>query len=161
MEVIYKEVPNTNGRYYATNDGRIWDNERQIFIAQQKNKRGWMRCHIWKNGKRITTGVHRIIMAAFYGESELTVNHIDGNKENNNIENLEYMTVAEQNKHRSYILKAGNRVSIRCLENGKTYETEKEACDDLGLDYGNNHISAVINHKYGFRSSHGYHFEKV
>lgn len=161
MEIIYKEVPNTNGRYCATNDGRIWDNEKQIFIAQHKNKGGWMQCHIWRNGKRITIGVHRIIMAAFYGESELTVNHVDGNKENNNIGNLEYMTMSEQNKHRSYVLKTGNRVSIRCLENGKIYETEKAACDDLGLVYGNSHISEVISHKYEFRSSHGYHFEKV
>jgi hypothetical protein len=69
------------------------------------------------------------------------------------------MTLQEQNHHRSYILKRGNRRSIRCLENNKVYETIKEACNDLSIPYDKQHISKVCQHKYGFKSTHGYHFE--
>lgn len=48
-------------------------------------------------------------MYAFVGMSDLTVNHKNGNKEDNSIENLEYMTRKEQNIHRSNTLKVGNR----------------------------------------------------
>lgn len=159
MEIIKKVIPNTNNRYYATNDGHVYDSVLDKYVAENKSKRGWIKCHIWYNDKRITIGIHRLIMYAFVGISELTVNHIDGNKENNNIENLEYMTREEQNIHRSKILKIGNRKRIICKENNKIYETIKEACDDLNIEYENSHISEICKHKYGFKSSHGYHFE--
>ena len=53
-------------------------------------------CQITVNGKGIL--VHRLIMEAFHGKSDLTVDHIDGNKENNNLNNLEYVTQAENVK---------------------------------------------------------------
>lgn len=152
-----KEIPNTNGRYVAYSDGRIFDRKLGHDVPTSISKRGWMRCHVWLNGKRITRTVHRLIMLAFVGDSELTVNHKDGNKLNNDISNLEYMTVQEQNIHRSKVLKVGNRRPVYCLENGKTYETILDASKDLGID--KSHIGAVCYKKYGFRSVGGYHFE--
>lgn len=111
------------------------------------------------NDVRITINVHRLIMYAFYGICSLTVNHKDGNKRNNSIDNLEYATCQEQNLHRSNVLKVGNRKKVICLENNKVYETIKEACEDLNIKYTNSHISEICKHKYGFKSSHGYHFE--
>ena len=157
--IIKKVIPNTNNRYYATSDGHIFDTQLNRFISENKSKRGWLKCHIWFNNKRITIGVHRLIMYAFNGISDLTVNHKNGNKEDNSINNLEYMTKVEQNIHRSEILKVGNRKRVICIENNKIYETIKEACDDLNIEYENSHISEVCKHKYGFKSSHGYHFE--
>lgn len=154
-------VPNTNNRYYATEDGHIFDTKFNRFVSENINKRGWVRCHLWFNNKRITIGVHRVIMYAFVGISNLTVNHKDGDKTNNNISNLEYMSREQQNQHRSYVLKRGNRRKIRCLDNNKVYETIKDACDDLGIKYANSHISEVCKKKYGFKSSQGYHFEYI
>jgi hypothetical protein len=50
-------------------------------------------------GKRITCRVHRLVMAAFRCESKYPVNHIDGNKGNNKLENLEYCTPAQNTAH--------------------------------------------------------------
>ena len=61
-------------------------------------------CQITVNGKVIS--VHRLIMEAFHGKSDLTVDHIDGNKLNNSLDNLEYVT-REENLIRSW--KTGSR----------------------------------------------------
>lgn len=157
MSVKTTIVPNTNNRYVAYEDGRIFDNKRNMFITANISKRGWLQCHIWQNGIRKTINVHRIIMMAFYGESDLTVNHKDGNKLNNHISNLEYMSIKDQNIHRSKILKRGNRRSVICLENGQIFETIRSASETLGIDYS--HISACCRKKYGFKTVGGYHFE--
>lgn len=134
----YKEkqiIPNTNNRYYATIDGHIYDSYLNRFVVENKSKRGWLRCHIWMNEERKTIGVHRLIAYAYFGVSSLTVNHKDGNKENNSVFNLEYMTLQDQNIHRSKIIKKGNLKKVKCLENNKIYDSIKDACDDLGLKY--------------------------
>ena len=104
MDKEYRIVPNTNNRYLATRDGHIYDTKLNKYVAENKHPRGWLRCHIWYNDKRITTGVHRVIAYAWLGVSELTVNHKDGNKANNFVENLEWCTVKENNLHRYNVL---------------------------------------------------------
>ena len=59
-----------------------------------KSKTGYLRLSV--KGKDMY--VHRLVMLAFCGKSDLTVDHIDGNKENNNLNNLEYVTQAENVK---------------------------------------------------------------
>ena len=159
MIIINKFIPHTNNRYYATDKGIIYDTKLNKPVAVSKHKRGWLRCHIWfDDGVRKTVGVHRLVAMAFFGESDLTVNHKDGNKENNSIENLEYCTLKEQNIHRSQTIFKGNLRPVRCLENNVVYHSAAEAARELGLpDYS--HIGDVCKHKYGFKSVYGYHFE--
>ena len=159
MEVIWREIPKTNGRYIANTDGIIFDNKLNKNLPYSKHKRGWLRCKLWINGVRKTVPVHRAIMLTFVGESNLTVNHINGNKEDNSLENLEYVTASENNLHRSKVLNRGNRRKVRCLENGKIYPTINEASKDLGCD--KSHIGSVCKGKYGFKSVKGYTFEYV
>lgn len=47
--------------------------------------------------KQIT--VHRLVMTTFKGDSKLDINHVDGNKFNNHISNLEYITHSDNLKH--------------------------------------------------------------
>jgi hypothetical protein len=51
------------------------------------------------DNKAHTKKVHRLLMAAWCGESKLCVNHIDGNKTNNILSNLEYTTVKGNTRH--------------------------------------------------------------
>ena len=66
-------------------------------IDVQKNKR----VELWNNGKHKTWLVHRIIGITFLGipKEKMTINHKDGNRLNNNIDNLEWLTLADNIKH--------------------------------------------------------------
>lgn len=94
--MVIKRYRNTD--YYVSSDGRV---------ASMKSKK-WLRCYringyesikINFDGKRKNVYVHRMVAECFLGESTLEVNHIDGNKENNNVENLEYVTHKENMEH--------------------------------------------------------------
>lgn len=65
-----------------------------------KNEKGYVRVTLQNiHGQRKKYSLHRIVMATFYGEDSREVNHIDGNKENNSIDNLEYNTRKENAHH--------------------------------------------------------------
>lgn len=67
-------------------------------MKQKVDKYNNWRVCIWKDGKEYTFLVARLVADAFCGEyrdTDLTVNHIDGNRLNNRADNLEWMTRAD------------------------------------------------------------------
>lgn len=67
---------------------------------------GYELVHMWIDGRNTIRQVHRLVMHAFCGPSKLQVNHIDGNKQNNCLENLEYCTPAQNRWHAKNTLDA-------------------------------------------------------
>jgi len=64
------------------------------------DKYGYMTYRILVNGAKKHLKAHRMMLNAWIGEQpNLVVNHIDGNKQNNALSNLEWCTIAENNKH--------------------------------------------------------------
>lgn len=86
-----------NYEIYA--DGRIWSYKRNKFLKPITIKGGYQRVYLYDNeGKRKMYLVHRLVYEAVTGEQipyVLQVNHIDENKTNNNINNLNLMTPKE------------------------------------------------------------------
>lgn len=160
FDEVFCVVPNTNERYWASSYGYLWDMKLRHKVPVRKQKRGWFDCKVWFSGERKTINIHRVIMMAFVGNSELSVNHIDGDKSNNRIENLEYMTLEEQNWHRSRVSHAGYQYPVYCIETGDIYPNARVAGEILGIKCPE-HISKVINKRYGFKTVHGYHFVKA
>ena len=83
--------------------------------------------------------VHRLVMDAFYDgdHSNLDVNHIDGNKTNNNLENLEFCTRSENVRHAFKTgLKNSNhkKRKVIILETGETFDSITECALYLGVD---------------------------
>ena len=89
--------------YYVTEDGQIWSQKTNKYLSQHKDKDGYLKVRlVSKDDKRHTYSVHRLVLENFYptaGMNNLQVNHIDGNKENNSLDNLEWMTCLENIHH--------------------------------------------------------------
>ena len=64
-------------------------------------KKGYLMVYLSKNANKRTIQVHRIVADAFIAnpENKETINHIDCNKLNNNVSNLEWMTNLENIQH--------------------------------------------------------------
>ncbi len=96
--------------YWATSFGRIWSDKvrgksQGRWISQQNNRQGYKMITVTYEEKgevlQKKQTVHKLVMNAFLGlrPSNMVVNHKDGNKENNNINNLEYVTQQHNCQH--------------------------------------------------------------
>lgn len=89
--------------YYVSRDGKVFSDKykERRELSQRKNSRGYMYVNLCKNGKYRSITVHRLVAIAFLGKRDegFEVNHIDGNKENNCISNLEWVTKSQNMKH--------------------------------------------------------------
>jgi hypothetical protein len=85
-------------KFYVSNLGRFKNSYGQIMDNYKVNENGYIRVYIYKK----TFTLHRLVALTFLEnpENKETVNHIDGNKLNNNINNLEFATMKEQQIHK-------------------------------------------------------------
>ena len=114
QEEVWKDIPELKGKYQASNLGRIRSVDHYIksnfHNCKQVKRKGkiikqfkgnYYSISINENGKIKRKLVHRLVASAFILnlENKPCINHKDGNKFNNNIENLEWCTVQENTKH--------------------------------------------------------------
>lgn len=91
----WREVPNTSGVISVSSLGRVWDNRKDCQIKVYVNPRnGYVEFQKSINGKKRHFKVHRLVAQAFIpNPNNLSdVNHIDENKTNNQVSNLEWMS---------------------------------------------------------------------
>ena len=86
--VTYKD------KYIVYEDGNVYSLSKNKMMKPTLQKNGYCKIYICDKN----TWLHRFIMEAFNGKSDLTVDHIDGNAQNNNLSNLEYVTQAENTR---------------------------------------------------------------
>lgn len=100
------DILDYEGYYQVSNAGRVRSLDRIINgrkftgkLIKPLNKRGYMQVNLKKAGTSRFIAVHRLVLQAFIGPSKLTVNHKNGVKADNRLENLEYCTIGENHKH--------------------------------------------------------------
>ena len=112
MKVLFKRIDDFP-EYYITNIGtaysRISKYNPQGRIKRLKTQiapNGYKILKLRKNSKQYTMGVHRLVAEAFIlnSDNKPQVNHIDGNKTNNMVNNLEWATGKENAQHSFYVL---------------------------------------------------------
>lgn len=99
MKEEWKPIPMANGNYSINKCGFIKNNRTQKRLKPFTNHKGYLGVFLWSNGSKKFISVHRAVMLTFVGDSKLEVNHKDGNKQNNNLSNLEYVTTKENIQH--------------------------------------------------------------
>ncbi len=117
-----------NGRYTADSEGHIYSNITKRVLRPGVNSRGYLVVGLYDGSspkKQKMFLLHRLIAEVFLGKSDLCVNHKDGDKLNNKLENLEWVTVCENNKHSREVL--GN--SFVGQEHGRAKLTNENVFD--------------------------------
>lgn len=108
---VWKEIPNTNGRYKVSSHGRVWQDITRIrnrsitrhpeIMHQFRNRKGYPCVNVTYISGQVTHAVHALVAAAFIGPCPegLQCNHKDGDKTNNHASNLEYVTLIDNIRH--------------------------------------------------------------
>ena len=148
-------------KYEVSNEGNIRNKKTGRILKQQIGTHGYNVLTLRKNKVPVTARVHRIVADSFYDgdHDELDVNHIDGNKLNNHISNLEFCTRKENIRHAFDTgLKHGSRrTKIRIVETGDEFNSITECQSITGFDK-----SAICKCLSGKQDNYkGYHFERI
>ena len=164
---IFKDIKGYEGKYKVSNLGNVYS-----VISNKKLVTFKTPTYVKVNLQRKSFNVHRLVAIAFIEnkENKPCVNHIDCNKHNNNIDNLEWVTYKENYKH----AKANNRIDdskkVHYKENHPKakkvyrYDLKGNYIDEwkyirecsLALNISENQISRVCNKEKG--SSGGFQF---
>lgn len=177
---IWKKVVTDDGisydKYEVSSFGRIrslnYNNTGEIrLLKPREDKNGYLRVNLSKNNKCKNYFIHRLVALAFLPNDDKTnktqVNHIDENKQNNNINNLEWITPVgnirhgtgiERSKKARFIDKKEDR-AIRCIETGIIYKNVDEASEKTGLSKIN--IQGCCEKRYGCKTCGNFHWEYI
>lgn len=98
-EEIFKDIAGTDGKYQISNFGKVYNTKAGRFLKGGLSSSGYMRVVLTINGKRVYKNIHRLIAEAFIPNPDNLpfINHINEEKTDNSIENLEWCTQEHNN----------------------------------------------------------------
>ena len=158
MKEVWKRVIGEEDSYEVSNIGRVRSIDRHItskkgivrrvdgkMLTLQMDKDGYLVVSIARNGKYKTRKVHRLVVSAFIGVIPvgMVVNHKNGIKADNRVENLEITTLSGNAQHSLHVLgntpKGGKEKPVEMLDMNdnilKTFSSLVEAANYVKLDY--------------------------
>ena len=148
--------------YWITSNGQVWSDYSNKFIAVVNMPNGYQRVVLSKKNKSYNFLIHRLVAEAFIPnpENKPCVNHKDLNRQNNCLENLEWVTYQENNNYADHGLKNGKAHSKKVGQFNKdgqlirTYNSIKEAAEAVNGKQTN--IGACCNNRPHYLTAYGY-----
>lgn len=100
MKEIWKDIEGYHGLYQVSNTGKVKSLIKGIILKGCPDKNGYLRVLLYNKNRKLF-GIHRLVINTFIENvnSYPTVNHINGNKLDNSLNNLEYMSFVDNLKH--------------------------------------------------------------
>ena len=99
MKEIFKDIPGYEGLYQISNKGTVKNLIRNTTTKGGIGVTGYIRTTLTRDGAQKTKRIHQLVAMAFLNHTpnghKLVVDHIDNNKLNNNVENLQLITTRE------------------------------------------------------------------
>lgn len=165
MKEIWKDIKDYEGLYQVSNLGKIKSLERIVeydtppykHTVKEKlrslsiKNNGYLFVSLYKDNKGKNFHIHRLVAEAFIDniKNKATVNHIDSDKTNNNVSNLEWATQSENNKH---AYKVGARKPLAADKCTFTKTTEKQVLEMRKLyatgNYSYKELATLYNLSY-------------
>lgn len=135
--------------YYANDNGSIYSAISHKTLSYQLDKDGYAKVQLSStDGKRHRYSVHRLILENFHpvkNMQNLQVNHIDGNKLNNRLENLQWCSCSENQVH-AYKIGLKNQAGDK---NNASKLTEKQVLENIDLLLSKQFTQKEIALRYG------------
>lgn len=178
----WRDIKGYEGRYQVSNLGNfvsITKRSGRKDLSGSYDKKGYLKITLYKSGDRKTFAAHRLVAAAFIANpnNKPQINHINGNRSQNSIDNLEWCTNAENQWHKFHVLgytipkkqldalhaktrvllPQSSRKPIECVETGEIFLSIKEAVRKFGTSQSN--FSLVLKGKN--KTAAGYHWRYV
>lgn len=141
-----KYIEGYGTRYTVTTDGKVFNNNTGKEIGKGNNGKYKSVNLVCENGIRKQHKVHRLVASTFLckEEGKGTVDHIDGNRLNNSVDNLRWCSDDENQKHRTTQrndgredgIKGAMSAPIRIEHNGIVYESKNHLARELSKQRG-------------------------
>ena len=139
---LWKQIEGADKGYMISSCGRLKMPNGKL-QKMQSNQKGYLRGRYLINHVRCSKVVQRLVAEAFIPnpENKSQVNHKDGNKKNNNVDNLEWVTQSENMSHRWNVvgiktLEGTRDKPVRCIETGCMYKSSSDAGRRTGINGG-------------------------
>lgn len=157
-EEIWKEIQGYEGEYAVSNKGRVRNKKNGKILAGAYDGYGYRFVKLYKaNSKPKQIKVHRLVALAFIPNPDNLpyINHIDENKGNNNVENLEWCTASQNQRHSAHQKSCKIKQITKDGELVKVWESFMQI--ERETDYNRSNIIQCCKGK--LRSAHGYRWQ--